>query len=320
VGVRVVQTKFTSQGFSVPSSCSVPDSLSCVFPAGTGWTTFSNTHTNALPAFNIAYDMNADVVLRGALSTTVAYAPYNQLAPYFEANDTVLTAAAGNPNLSPYKSNNLDGSIEWYFAPQSAVAASLFYKDVSNYIVQQATVQNVVNGSHTQPGFKLPPSCNPTTFVCPYSVTEPVDGGSAKVKGFAVSYQQPYAYGFGLKANYTYSDATTSGGGDMPYNSKGSYSIGPYWEQGPWTATLAYNWRGKYLAGGYVAGAPSTYVDSYTELDGSLAYAINDHWAINFDALNLNNPTYLQYNGNPEEFANEYKLGRQFLLTARFKF
>ena len=320
VGMRVVQTKITSEGFSVPSACSTSDSLTCNFPAGSGWTTFSNTHTSYLPAANLAFDASSDVVLRAAVSETIAYAPYNQLAPYFEANDTVLTAAAGNPNLSPYKSTNFDQSIEWYFAPQSALAASMFYKDISNYIVQQAVVQNHINGSHTQVGFVLPPSCDKTTFVCPYSVTQPVDGGSATVTGFALSYQQPYIYGLGLKANYTYSNAQTSSGGDLPYNSERSYSIGPYFEQGPWTATLTYNWRSKYLAGGYVAGAPSTYVDDYGELDGSAAYAINDHWSINFDAINLNNATYLQYNGNPIEFADEYKTGRQFLLTARFKF
>ena len=112
IGVRLVQTKSTAQGFNIPGACAAADTLSSCnpFPEGFGWVTFSSTHTSVLPAFNIAYDVVPDVILRGAASETVAYAPYNQLAPYFEANDTVLTAAAGNPNLSPYKSANFDGS------------------------------------------------------------------------------------------------------------------------------------------------------------------------------------------------------------------
>ncbi|MGH8372513.1 MAG: TonB-dependent receptor [Gammaproteobacteria bacterium] len=328
LGARIVRTQIRSQGFDVPGGCAASDSFTCTFPKGFGWTTHTSTHTDVLPAFNIAYDVTHDVVLRGAASETVAYAPYNQLAPYFEANDTVLTATAGNPDLSPYKSENFDGSAEWYFAPQSVLAGSLFYKDVTNYIVNQATVQQRINGSWTLPGYQnstgmaqvAAGNCT-AAGVCKYSVTQPVDGGHATVKGFAVSYQQ--AFGdtpFGLRANYTYSDATTSGGGDMPYNSKNSYSISPYFEQGPFSASIAYNWRGSYLAGGYVAGAPSTYIDSYKDLSASASYAINDQLSVNFSALNLLNSTYYAYLGSTTQLAEEYKTGRQYLLTLRFKY
>ncbi len=250
------------------------------------------------------------------------------MAPYFEANDTVLTAAAGNPNLSPYKSVNFDGSAEWYFAPESALAGSVFYKDVTNYITQNATFQHRINGSWTLPGYLNSTGnaqvkaglCTPSG-TCTYSVTQPVDGGSAKVKGFAISYQQAFANtGFGLRANYTYSDATTSSGGALPYNSKNSYAISPYYEQGPFSASVAYSWRSSYLAGGYVAGAPATYTDDYKELDASVGYAFNDNWSLNFNALNMLNSTYYQYNGSKNQLAQEYKTGRQYVLSLGAKF
>ena len=328
VGVRVVQTKFTAQGFNVPGNCAASTTFACPFPAGFGWETLSSTHTNVLPAFNIAWDMRSDLIVRGAVSTTIAFAPYNQLAPYFEANDTVLTAAAGNPNLSPYKSNNLDGSVEWYFAPDSALAGSLFYKDVSNYIVNAATSVQRVNGSWNLPGYlnstgnaQVAAGNCTKAGVCNYSVTQPVDGGSAKVKGFAISYQQAFANtGFGLRANYTYSDATTSGGGDLPYNSKSSYAISPYYEQGPFSASVAYSWRDSYLAGGYVAGAPSTYTDSWKELDASVGYAFTSYLTLNLNAINMLNSTYYQYLGSKTQVTNEYKTGRQYVLSLGAKF
>ena len=328
VGVRVVQAKFTSQGFNVPGNCAAADTLACNFPQGYGWVTFSSTHTNLLPAFNIAWNAAPDVILRGATSVTVAYAPFNQLAPYFEANDTVLTASAGNPNLSPYKSANFDGSAEWYFAPDSALAGSLFYKDVTNYIVQQATFQQRINGSWTLPGYLNSTGnaqvaaglCTPTG-TCTYSVTQPVDGGSAKVKGFAISYQQAFANtGFGLRANYTYSDATTSSGAGLPYNSKNSYAISPYYEQGPFSASVAYSWRSSYLAGGYVAGAAPSSVDTWKELDASVGYAFNDNWSLNFNALNMLNSTYYQYLASKTQLEDEYKTGRQYVLSLGAKF
>ncbi|HEV2331691.1 MAG TPA: TonB-dependent receptor, partial [Gammaproteobacteria bacterium] len=308
VGARLVQSKFTAQGFNVPGVCAAADTFaSCTpFPAGFGWQTLSSTKTSVLPAANVAWDMAPDTVVRGALSETIAFAPYNQLAPYFEANDTVLTAAAGNPNLSPYKSWNLDGSYEWYFAPDSALAGSLFYKDVRNYIVNAATNELRINGSWTLPGYQnatggaLVKSGQCTAAgVCNYSVTQPVDGGTATVKGFAVSYQQAFAdTGFGLRANYTYSDASTSSGAAMPYNSKNTYAISPYFEKNGFNASIAYSYRSSYLAGGYVAGAPSTYTDAFKELDAAAGYAINSYLTVNLNAINMLNSTYYQYLGS----------------------
>ena len=281
-----------------------------------------------LPAVNVAYDMTSDLVLRGALSKTIAFAPYNQLAPYFEANDTVLTAAAGNPNLSPYRSINFDQSLEWYFAPGSALAGSMFYKNIGNYIVNQATFQQRINGSWTLPGYlaatgnALVASGQCTAAgVCNYSVTQPVDGGSAQVIGFAVSYQQAFAdTGFGLRANYTYSDATTSTGAALPYNSRNTYAISPYYERGPFSASLAYSWRSSYLAGGYVAGAAPSTVDTWKELDGAVGYTFNPTWSLNFNAINLLNSTYSQYLANKTQLAEEYKTGRQYVLSLGAKF
>ena len=48
-----------------------------------------------------------------------------------------LTAAAGNPDLKPYRSVNFDASAEYYFDPQSVVALSGFYKNVLNYVVNE---------------------------------------------------------------------------------------------------------------------------------------------------------------------------------------
>lgn len=326
-GVRFVHTKNTSSGYNIPGVCVAADSFNCDFTSGFGYVTQESTRNNWLPAFNIAWNVTPDFILRGAASETVAYAPYNQLAPYFEANDTVLTAAAGNPDLKPYRSLNADLSAEWYFDNQSVLAGSVFYKSVLNYIVNAATMQERINGSWTIPGYQTSAAALIATGqctaagVCNYDVTAPVDGGRAKVKGFALSYQQAFGEsGFGLRANYTYSDASTKAGGALPYNSKNSYNIAPYFEKGPYSASLAYGWRSSYLAGGYVAGAPSTYVDGYKELDATLGYQINENFSLNLNALNLLNSTYKQYLGSKTQLSDEYVTGRQYMASVRFKF
>ena len=326
IGVRYVHTENASSGWVVPESCASADVWSCDFPTGFGWITQNSTHNNWLPSFNIAWNVTPDFILRGAASETIAYAPYNQLAPYFAANDTVLTAAAGNPDIKPYRSTNFDGSAEWYFNPQSMIAVSFFYKNVLNYIVNASTDQQRINGSWSLPGFEinaasLVASGRCTALgICDYSVTAPVDGGRAKVKGGTISYQQALGYGFGLRANYTYSDASTKSGGALPYNSKNSYTIAPYYEQGPYSAGLTYSYRSSYLAGGYVAGAPSTYVDGFKELDANLGYQINKNFSLTLNMLNLLNSKYYTYLGSKTQMSSEYVTGRQYMLKFNFKF
>ncbi|WP_019463910.1 TonB-dependent receptor [Dyella japonica] len=326
LGVRYVHTKNVSSGWVIPQPCAAANDWVCDFPAGFGYVTQDSTHNNWLPSFNIAWNVTPDVILRGAASETLAYAPYNQMAPYFAANDTVLTAAAGNPNIKPYRSVNFDGSAEWYFNPESMVAVSFFYKHVLNYIVNAATTEERQNGSWSQAGFAnnaaalvASGKCT-TTGMCAYDVTAPVDGGSAKVKGGTISYQQAYGYGFGLRANYTYSDASTKTGGALPYNSKNSYTVAPYYEQGPYSASLAYTYRSSYLAGGYVAGAPSTYIDGFKELDATLGYEINKNFSVTLNMLNLLNSKYYAYLGSKTQMSSEYVTGRQYMLKANFKF
>ncbi|HKT29540.1 TonB-dependent receptor [Dyella sp.] len=327
VGLRFVDTKFTASGYNVPGYCAAADTFNCNFGPGFGWVTSKTSFTNILPALNVAWNITPSLILRGAASETVAYAPYNQMAPYFEANDTVLTATAGNPNLKPYRSANFDASIEWYFNDESMFAASVFYKDVLNYIVNAATYQSRINGSWTIPGYmqangnaQVAAGLCTSAGVCQYSVTAPVNGGRAKVKGATLSYQQAFGdSGFGMRANYTYSDASTASGGWLPYNSKNSYNIGPYFEKGPYSASVSYNYRDAYLAGGYVAGAPATYVDGFKELDASAGYQFNKNFSVTLNLLNLLNSKYYAYLGSKTQLSEEYVTGRQFMLEAHFK-
>lgn len=326
IGVRYVHTSITAYGYNVPQSCKTYD---CVLPSGYGYIGQTSTNNNWLPAFNIAWNITPDLILRGAGSETVAYAPYNEYAPFFEANDTLapLTAAQGNPNLKPYRSVNFNTSLEYYFNPESVIALSGFYKNVLNYVVNQATLENRQNGSWAQiengtaGQLLVNMGVCTTAGVCQYSVSTPINGGRATVKGAAISYQQAFgSSGFGLRANYTYSDSKTVAGGPLPYNSKNSYTVAPYFEKGPYTASISYNWRGEYLAGGYVAGAPDSYTGSFKELDASAGYQINRNFQLTFNMLNLLNSKYTQYFGpGTTELANEYVSGREFMLEAHFK-
>jgi outer membrane receptor protein involved in Fe transport len=92
----------------------------------------------------------------------------------------------------------IDTSIEWYFARASSLTLSLFYKELENVLTNEVTSVPVTYGGET------------------YDVRRPKPINSdetGKVKGFELAYQQFYdnlpgwLSGFGIQANNTYIDS-----------------------------------------------------------------------------------------------------------------
>ncbi|WP_031373112.1 TonB-dependent receptor [Lysobacter antibioticus] len=318
-GLRYVESKTDASGFVYGGAPSL-DNL-----AGK-WQTKSKKEDFVLPSLNVVYDTGNDVLLRFAAAKVIAWAPYNQMVNNTFLNDTTYNGSGGNADLSPYESTNFNLSAEWYFAEQSVLAASVFYKDISNYIDSAARIERQYNSIRdtnrvvfdtTLVGFH---GCTADGY-CDYDIQRPRNAGKGKVKGFNVSYQQPFAdTGFGLTANYTYADGENNTGDPLPYQSRDSVAISPYYENGPLTLRLSYNWRSHYLAGGYVAGAAPASVDAYSELGASVGWKFNENMALSFDAMNILDEEYVQYSGSKSKPVGTYHSGRRYMAAFRFNF
>jgi TonB-dependent receptor len=248
------------------------------------------------------------------------------MAPNTFLNDTTLTGSGGNADLGPYKSTNYNVSAEWYFANESVLAASVFYKDISNFVETEAGTERQFNGlsDDADPALFLElvdqGRCTADGF-CDYSILRPRNAGDGEIKGLNLSYQQPFAQtGFGVIANYTYADGETAAGNDLPFQSQNQYNISPYYEQGPLSARITYGWRSEYLAGGFVAGAPPVSVDAYADLGLSLGWKFNEMFQVNLDAQNLLDEEYFQYFQQKAQPANRYKTGSRYQLSLQVKF
>lgn len=318
IGARFVHTQLTGAGFNFSGTPVLPA------PAD-WWQSKSSTHNDWLPSVNLIYDDGGDTVYRFAASKVIAWAPYNQLVNYAFLNDQTLTGSGGNPDLDPYKSYNFDFSAEWYFAPQSVLAGSVFYKHILSYVQTQSEVEREYNSMRD-----TDPSTFNSTYVgklgnctadgyCDYSMQRPYNIGAGTVKGFTVSYQQSFDSGFGLVTNYTYANGRTDAGHALPYNSKHAVNLSPYFQKGPFSARVTYSWRSHYLAGGYVAGAPPASVDDYTEVDAHLGWTFDTHFSVTLDAMNLLNEKYFTYLGNKDMPAGIYTNGRRYMASLHYK-
>ncbi|AKO20568.1 TonB-dependent receptor [Xanthomonas oryzae] len=276
---------------------------------GDSYSRVAETHEyrKALPSFNVAYDVTDDAVLRFSVAKVMARPRYADLAGSFTVNsgNGNLTASGGNPDLKPYESTNYDLAAEWYFAPSSMLSGEVFYRDISSYIVSTTVAQQLNPPPPAAPGL--------------YQITTPTNASDAKVKGASINYQQTFGLGFGLQANYTYAKADASTGLNLPYLSRDTYNVIPYWEHGDWTVRVNYSYRSKYFTQIGRLGSED-FADSYKQLDLTASYQITDYMGLTFGATNLLDSTYKLYSGTRDTPTAFYKNGRGYQAQLNFKF
>ncbi|EIZ78358.1 tonB-dependent receptor family protein [Novosphingobium sp. Rr 2-17] len=269
-----------------------------------------NEYLKGLPSINVSWELASRFKLRGSIAKVIARPRYSQLAGAFSRNDTQLTASGGNPDLKPYASTNYELSAEWYFGPSALLSVEYFRREISSYIVTKTTQQTLFN-SLTQQDAE-------------YSVSSPVNASNATVNGVSIGFQTPIWGGFGILTNYTYADASsgtdeTGAVLNLPYLSRHTINVIPYFEKGGFQARVSWNYRSHYFTSiGRLNSVDST--AGYHQLDASISYKINEHFTVQANAQNLLDSTYYSYSGTKASPTAFYKNGRVFAGAVQFAF
>ena len=298
IGVRYVQTELGSGAWA----CSVNVS-SCPMDKYE-WRVQKSKYNNTLPNLNLVYDATDSLVLRGSVAKTMARPGYADVSSYIWLADQTLTGGGGNPDLKPYRSTNVDFSAEWYFAQDAILAGSLFYRDIADYILMASRTETHWNQNQN--------------IDTQYQVDRPQNAGDAKIKGASLAWQQNFGAGFGIVANYTYSDGEATNGRPLPYNSKNQFNFSPFYENEKFSARVTYNWRVKYFTN--VSGGRDLWTMDYTSVDASVAYKINDHLTVALEGMNLLDEKYHSYSQVEQLTRGAYLSGRRFVGSLRFAF
>lgn len=266
--------------------------------------TTSKSYSRVLPSFNLAYDLDSDKVLRFAVAKVLARPRYSDLAGQTSLDNSRNSGSGGNPNLKPYESTNVDMGGEWYFQPGSLLGVELFYKDIKNYIVNTTSEQQLLDTDSGQ--------------IETFSISSPVNARKATVRGISLIYQQALPWGFGFISNVTHTRPTTSSDLNLPYSSRNTISFIPYWEEGPFSVRLAYNYRTEYF--NQIGRLNSkVFADAYKQLDLTGSYEVSKNVSINVSATNLLDSTYYWYNEVKYAPIGTYKSGRTLLAGINFK-
>jgi len=316
VGVRLVRTTenvlFYTSGSGNPNS---PRPSAGAIDSAWGWwlpQAVNHAYTDPLPSANFRFELSKDLIGRIAASRTMTRADYTALAGSASltppAVDTgVGSGSAGNPNLKPITSNNLDATLEWYFADRALLSASLFYMDLTNYVSlgQTTGVYQTQTNQH--------PLGTPITYV----LTTPVNS-SAKVHGIELAWTQPIWAGFGVDTNLTALSYSTADGSPLVGASKLTYNASAFYENDLFSARLGWNHRSKFYSGLDRETAFSQ--AAVGDLTASLNFNVTKQIAVHLDARNLNNPKLKYYALNEQQPRSIYTNGRQYYLTASYEF
>lgn len=263
----------------------------------------SRSYTDYLPSLNIIYDLSDDVIIRAAASKAMARPTFQNLSANLTINATTSSASAGNPNLKPFYADQYEAGVEWYFAEASILSASYFVKNLDTFVFNR-TETEVIDGDSL-------------------SVTRPYNApDGADIQGIEVQWQQDLGMGFGVVANYTYTDAevpSVNGGQKLklPGNSEDQMNASVYYEDDSFSVRLSYNYRSEAF-GGLTSGSQLV-TDAYDQWDATANWAATDQITLFFTAVNITNEIIYQRtdDGIPVGF---YENGSRYSLGARIKF
>jgi iron complex outermembrane recepter protein len=311
LGVRVVRTTtLAATAESVPVSLWTQNaSTGSVQSYNVQYSTSSQflqeaTYTFALPSANVSYWLVPDrLQLRGAVGETLSRPNLNQLAPNSTnqaINGTPSLDYTGTAGLQPIKAWSADLSLEWYYAPHSALNAALFGKKVTNDIY--TGVQTFVDLGTKQYQNGPPGAPNNPALPFLWTITAPANGAKETFTGVELSWQHFLENGLGTHMQFTH---TWNSGASTVVNAAPptTFSISLIYDKGPFNMDVNWDYTSRYAS--YcstcteVPGWPAI-ADPFSWVTASAHYRVFKGLEVYVEGKNLTNAiarTYL--NGNP---------------------
>ncbi|RIA46869.1 TonB-dependent receptor [Hephaestia caeni] len=287
------------------------------------------SYTDILPSFNISWEPMQNLLVRGAVAKVVARPGYGDLAGArsltFNSDPFVFDRAefgalpgwfgnGGNFNLKPFNAWQYDLGVEWYFHRGSVLGATLFRKDVHDFIVPIVMdIQSEVAGE----------------MVTIQQYSTQANGSSAVSQGIELYAQHTLDFGLGAQVNFTYNDTSVAdvslngekvGTSPLVGSAKTQVNASLFYEHGPVLVRASYNRRGQ-VVGGLSSGL-NIYSDPYEQVDLNASYDLFDNLQLTASVINLTKSEQRQHLGNDtkDRFISNVYSGRRFYVGMSFKF
>ncbi|MGN6279547.1 MAG: TonB-dependent receptor [Sphingomonas sp.] len=289
----------------------------------------SKQYTNILPSFNIAWNITPTLLARGEASKVISRPGYGDLAGNrnltFNSDWFVIDrgqfgalpgwfGSGGNFDLKPFNAWQYDLGLEWYFHRGSVIGATVFRKDVHDFIVPIVMdTPTVVNGE--------------TVTVQQYSTA--ANGSSAVSEGVELYAQHTLDFGLGAQVNFTYNHTSVAdvslngekvGTSPLVGSAKTQFNGSVFYEHGPVLLRASYTRRGEVVEG--LQSGLNVYDDPYSQVDLNASFDIFKNLQLTASVINLTKSEQRQHLGNDtnDRFISNVYSGRRYYMGLSYSF
>jgi TonB-dependent receptor len=260
----------------------------------------SLSENNFLPSASAVIGWRDNLQSHLSFGKTVTYPLFADLNPSLSLIPPTVnapgTGSAGNPNLQPTRSKNLDATLEYYFPKNGYAQIALFHRDIDGYL-QTLESNETINGQN-------------------YRINRPQNSGKGTLKGAEFGIQKFFDFlpgiwsNFGAQANYTWiggENQTLVSQKPNVYRdtallnvAKKSYNFALLYEGNGLTGRLTATHRGDYVEQlAEPRFGQDRHVKAATFVDLSLSYEITKNVSLQFDAINITREKYESYLNDP---------------------
>lgn len=295
--------------------------------------TVTNSYEDTMPSLNVSFNLTENQMVRFAMARTIARAPLDNMNAGFGVFNSPPQAFGGNPDLEPFRADQIDLTWEYYFAPESALTVGLFHKDIDTFIVR-VTRQNV--NFLDEFGIDLVGQGLAATNIGTF--TQPGNGEGGYIRGLEIGYQQPFTFlpapfdGFGFYANYTYIEsdveldaAFVTGSFPLPGLSENNLNLSLWYYKAGFEARVAYRYRDAFAT--ELGDVPDQilYTDSEAVVDFQASYQFQEGSSLEglqllFQVGNVTDEPFETYYGIEQARGRYESYGRRFWWGVNYAF
>ena len=265
-----------------------------------------NSYSSLLPNVNVKLELTDDLYLRYAYSETLTRPMMDDLVPVFNvtvARPGNLQAQAGNTALKPYSATSWDVSLEWYYDDTSYFSAAAFNKEVEDFIAGDVADESLFLDSGE--------------YI--FSVLRPRNGETLEVEGLELAWLHTLDNGFGIQANATIVNS------DAEFSLPGlgnSQNITLFYEKDAFQARVALNNRETFMqeAVSSLGGTEPRFTETYTQVDMSVSYDINETFTVFFEGINITDEELTRRGRLTEHFVQQVADGARYAVGVRANF
>lgn len=279
-----------------------------------------------LPRVSMKYELNNNSNIRAGYFESFARPNFQSIIPGERVNFANLEVFRGNPSLRPAFARNFDFMYEYYFKKDGALTLGIYHKEITDYLFQQRTV--IADGSSRE-GFLL---------------TQDINGDKASVTGMEISIAKKLSFlpgflsGFGVFANYTYVQSSSSLSGlslnpdtgeqefvtrtGVPFVGQAdhTWNAALYYDKGKFSIRGSLNYNGAAF-GSYDVGEFFDIIqEERYQLDVNASYNFTDKLSVFLEAQNVLDAPALEYIGSRSRLFDNRLFGAFARIGLNFKF